>query len=607
MKSIDYEILKFLLEDQYVNSKVIAEKYKISIRTVRYSINRIRALLENYNCSLKYNNQKGYYFSKHDQILARVLVSEYISNKLPISTKSNRELYLKGLIIRNDELDINQIATELYISVSSIHQDCIKIVKAMPGVSIRSNIVDNQMNFEQRLIQVLNILIIESQVDPSIESTAIHLIFGKAYQSDNQKKLINLINTLPNTIDDKYVYFQAFGLLYYIFLENKLFNVETNNLLSCLNDKLSTETRGLVISCLFSIGVDLKTSKLSVNNEVFAFVKNIEDYYNIEMTTNTYEMRNLDTRVKAILIQVDNNIVFKYKHTSRVIRLYPYSFSISQQLLNSIGLSNHYSRDQVALVCEVIQKLLFESQNSKAIMFVTDYPSNIVAAYKQWIQSKYSKNIKIIEVLTSEFGQYITNHSEDIEFIVDFSADLIATTKTVIRGKEELSIEMLNSIDRMLSIENGNFVFFSDFLTQRMLKVYYNQITFEEQLYNCALALERNQTINDHQLYMQQCIERERIGTTYIGYKTMICHPLKYAANANALFFTILNEPILIEGYEVAIIINCAFKEIIDFDISRLFEIIMKIVENEKNIKSITASQSEMELYINIRNAVIKI
>lgn len=607
MKSYDYDILRLIVSDRYVNTNVLATDLGLSIRSIRYAIERIKRYLEKYQCNLYYSNSRGYYFNNQELLKVIVLLEELSNSKQLITNQKQRRLYLAGQIARANKLSIKQLAADLYISESSVHNDCNRIIAGYQQLVSNNNYVINAMEFTEQLRFVVNLLISQSQVVTDINSYQLRLFFGETYSELKLKQVIKLVSDSVFAVNNKYLEFQVTGLIYYLLDKFNLFNNSETNLHLLLKNNLRRSDHQVIILFLNAIGCHYELNDPVIYAEVTNFLLAIENYYQIDSMASELDLINLEQRIKTIQLQSELGIEFRYHSTKRNIRLYPYSFSISQQLLNGLSKKFDYSRDQVAYICASIQHILFESSHIKAIIFVVDTEETVVDSYSKWIQSKYSKNMKIVVLKSSQVQDYLSHFHDEVQFIINFTNNLIVTDVDVLAVSAVLSIDTLNKIDKMLSIENGNYQFFSKFVNQRMLKVSFNPLPLIAVFNNCAKSLEQNNYISDCDKYVDQCLKREEIGTTYIGYRTMISHPLKYAANRNVLFITILATPLQVLDSEVNIIINCAFKNEIDFDISRLFELLLKVVENDQTTDLLISSQSEMELFINLRNAIIKL
>lgn len=603
MNSLDIGVLQNIVEDNYVNTNILSEKYQVSIRTIRYSISRLRTYLEPFECELKYSNKDGYHFSKMDTIKVEIILQEQLNKKVLVTNARQRRLYLTGQIIRSVELNLETEASELYVSPASLMKDAEELVVANEGLVLKRNIVVNKMSNENILRIVTNIIIKESQASYVIGTSNLNFLFS-AQQLDLIPLIVEKINQSSLEIPNQIVEFQTKWLILFCIVHFGISLSDDTGIVSQMKSKMRTEDYRIMEKHLKVLGVGCGSKPKILGLD--KFVKDLEVYYGYTIE-NELEILWLERKLESISLQLENEIEFKFSQTKRNIRLYPYSFSISQQLLNNVLGKASYSRDQVAYICDSIQRILFEASYSQTIMFISENDVSVANSYVEWIISKYTKNVNILIETYSEFIKHKSNYSSGIKFIINCTNNPIVSSVETVNVGPALSIDNLTKIDKMLAVENGNYKFFQQFLSQRLLKIFLNETSFESALTNSAKYLEENGYIKNAKEYKRNCLAREKVGTTYIGYQTMISHPLVHQASQNVLFITVLAQPIDIEGNSVQLIINCAFKEEIDFNISRLFELIMKVIEKEESLNLIVGSKSEMELLINLRNAVIKI
>lgn len=602
MNNLDIDVLQSIAREKYINTNILVSEFEVSTRTIRYSLSRIRTMLESYDCSLKFSNKRGYYFSKQDLIKVKILLEELAVKNNYATNSHQRRNYISGKIVRAKTCDIEKMALDLFVSSGSVLSDIEYIVKRNSGIEIKGTLVSNNMTLEQKLRLVINLVINESQKSKTIRSTNIRFFFSDS--APNLKQLSSSIKNSSLLVDNDIVEFQLMWFLLYVIEEFKLNMNDKQSITTILYEQLNSYEYGLVCSYILLLGID--NDQVFPNPLVRSFLKELENYYEYKIG-NENEIIILERKIAAIKVQVSGQIDFKCSSTKRNIRLYPYSFSISQQLLNSVLGKAAYSRDQVAYISDSIQKILFESTNSRTILFVVDGDDTIAKSYSEWILSKYTKNVQIQVEQINDFQKHIREHGDNIALVINCTELSLNSKFDTLNIGSSLSIDSLNKIDKMLSVENGNYKFFQQFLSQRLLKVYLGKTSVEEVIANSAKYLKLNDYIEDENEYVDACLEREKVGTTYIGYKTMISHPIKQKAKENVLFITVLSKPHIVMGNEIQLIINCAFKSEINFNISRLFELIMKLIEVDDSLEKIVTSKSEMELLINIRNGVIKI
>ena len=113
-------ILKILyVEENPVSAKVLAERLKVSERTIRTSIKALRA--DGYSIS---SSKAGYQLESKEDIPLRNVLSEatYI-----FSSPKERQIYETEKIIFSEQIDLYKLGEQLFISDATIEKDLIQI------------------------------------------------------------------------------------------------------------------------------------------------------------------------------------------------------------------------------------------------------------------------------------------------------------------------------------------------------------------------------------------------------------------------------------------------------------------------------------------------
>lgn len=607
MNTRNIAILQKIISDDYINTPILAKHLKLSKRSIRYSISMIREYLETENCELKYSNEKGYHFNKSDKLKVEILVNEFIRNQKIIGNFHERIFYLKGLLLVDDQFNVLDISQKMYIDRAIIIKD-IKQIKAMwPEINYFNNRCTYQINKSEKLIKMCNLILNCANNKNDIYNHELMVTLFDYYSETKLLQIDKLVLNSSLNIKTKYLHFQVTWLSYYVLIGIKFdYNID-QDLIEIIKENVSLEIFNRFVNILESIGVEglqiINLTKLEIKTE--KFMNNVALKYGINFDKNNYAFDNLVRRINSVKLQLDLGIEYKYAEAERLIRLYPYSYSFAQQLLNVHQLIN-CSNEQVAYICESVQVLLFEAAIIKEIIIINDVYNAIISYYIEWIEYQYSKNVQIYYYNPIEFKAEKQNHRK-IDLIINFSNAKKVTGDKIIHLNPVLSIENVNQIDCFLKKGNNNLRFMSNFINQGLLKVYLNPTKLDNVLEYVGAQLEKRKYITNQNKFVKGCLQREKISSTYVGFNTMIRHPLNYVAKRNAVHISVLQKPEHIDGNQVEIIITCAFEEKIDFEISRLFELLMKIIEQKLNRKLMVESQSEMDLFICLNNIITKL
>ena len=154
------QILKILLNRNSVTGNEFSDIFNISTRTIRTDIKNINLILKEKGIEVSSNSNLGYFFDLKEnqkEILIQILETENDSYK------SEPEYRLKKIVarlIQFNQVDLNDMANELFISLSSVFQD----VKSLEHMLIVNNI-------DLALSKQGNTLLIQSKDERKIRSS----------------------------------------------------------------------------------------------------------------------------------------------------------------------------------------------------------------------------------------------------------------------------------------------------------------------------------------------------------------------------------------------------------------------------------------------------
>ncbi len=608
MREREIKILQLLIGDDYINTPIICQQMKISTRSARYSINLIKDFLRSEDCELKYSNKKGYYFNKRQNLKVKILISELLNSNVIISNASQRYFYLLGQLLFHNSIVYTKVCNELFIDRAIIKKDIKQLeTRLNQKLLISPEAAANKWNYVDKLQIVTNLVMNESQVYQEINAPNIRILFNSVYTEQRTQLVNELCHQLTVNQGNKYVDFQVYWLVYFVVANWGIEELEqaSTNYQQLLKAKLTKSEYDVCREYLLAIGIDAPLQfEQDLVELVVEFMKKIASDYRINLDIENYLFDQLLRQIHQIKLQNELQIRYKFTACNRMIRLYPYSFSIAQQLLNFIGLG-HLNRHQVAYVCETIQKILFESNHSKSILIIHRNDEIIVNHYRDWIKYQYTKNIQVLDCSPSQAEELAKQNGQNLLLIINFTPNIMKDVQCL-QLTNKLSTENIKQITHHLQYENETQKFMNKFIKQSLLKVYTYELDFPTILRNVSEQLEKKLFIQDGEQFFNSCQQREQIGTTFVGYETMIVHPIKANGIHNCLHVSVCPK-IEVNGDQVSLIIVCSFKENINFEVSRLFEIIMKLIENDEYRNLLIKSPSEMDLLINLNNILTKI
>ena len=124
-------VIKLILSiDNGIYAKKLAEKLKVSTRTIRNDILAINMELTYCECSIQSSKQKGYFIKEQDKnIIWDYLKETDVSDGLQIaSTPMQRKYYMLGLLMKKNKRSLGELSDILYVSEQTIYKDMISFI-----------------------------------------------------------------------------------------------------------------------------------------------------------------------------------------------------------------------------------------------------------------------------------------------------------------------------------------------------------------------------------------------------------------------------------------------------------------------------------------------
>lgn len=133
------EIINLLLShNDYLTTNEIAEQLKVSNKTIRNEFDKVEEILTQYNLILDRKPGSGVSVIGDElDIISLKEVVKHIKNVVPYSSEERKNYILNRLFKDNSNLIIRQLATELYVSKSTIHKDLLLVEEWLNDFDIK--------------------------------------------------------------------------------------------------------------------------------------------------------------------------------------------------------------------------------------------------------------------------------------------------------------------------------------------------------------------------------------------------------------------------------------------------------------------------------------
>ncbi len=610
MKQREIEIIKLILTDDYTDTNVISQKVNLSTRSIRYAISNIKRELKKYNIELLYVRSCGYYFAKHHQIKVQIILYDLSENNIHLSNHLNRRHYIMGQLLIKKAINIGEISQISFVSSATIIKDLQKINNDYQNQFLltrkKNKVQLENLTFENQLSIFSNLLNLEIDKMINFSTPNLQLLFKEKMNSEVFNQVINLCFNLKYQLNTQ-VMSKIIWVSYFIIIVKKVeIPINKKDILEVFKQVLSEEKQKVIEKYFVAAGFyQLQEIESEIYQKSIQFFELLIRNYQIDIDYTSKIFRKYIRRLMEVQMRTTLKINYKISDKERIIRLYPYSFSLVQQQLAFLKIKTN-NLDDILYLTIRMQNLMFNSLSAITVLIIYKKNNQIANLYSDLIQQQFSKNLKVIVINKMQLNHLVKN-TINIRLIINFTNQNTSIKVPELNLNPNLTVSNMNKIEHYLEHLTGENLLLNQIFTQANLKVYLTNPSLKEVVCESAIKLKKNGYIKSSQKMYHACIKREAISSTKIGFETMLVHPLDYYAMENIIYLNIIKQGIDIDGDKVKIILVCCFKKEIDFTISRLFENILKVVENNNNRRILIESESEMDLMINLKRIIKQI
>jgi Transcriptional antiterminator len=632
------EIINMLLsENDYLTTNAIADRLKVSNKTIRNEFDKIEEIINKYNLELDRKPGSGISIIGNElDIISLKEVVKHIKNIVPYSSEERRNYILNRLFKDNTNLTIRQLATELYVSKSTIHKDLILVSEWLsafdltlikkPNLGI--DIEGKEQDWRNAFITLLSMLNNCENKDYEVND---NININSRLDCTILNKL-NSINQLDYYIIER-ILSEAEEELQYDFSDEAFINLMIHIALSVKRK----ETKGsLNITKEFIKQLEGKKEYQAAKN----IIRKINIYFKVTMPeyeiyyitihilgSKRYEQMdssigfNSDNRKEDLAITIANEIIgiienylgiylqedkqFKnalMMHLSPAINRIKYGLTLRNPITDDIE-ENYPEAYGIAWLSNTIFKKYFGKIISREEI---GYLALHIAAAIE----RNRRPLKVIVVCSSGIGTSqllalkIKSHFNDIQVLDVISAlsikrmdlngvDLIISTvatnvkipqiliSPLLSEKDIRKLEIvINSIKNKIpnldkeSVIDENFIYINEQYKSK-----------EELIKNICEKLRARSYIEDG--FLESILEREERYTTEVGNGVAIPHGSFKDVNVPKVVYIKLKEPIKWKEEMVQIVLLVCTREKDTTQFIKFFRNFYKLIESEEEIKKL--------------------
>ncbi len=627
MKPKHKKLIKIISNNQFCSSSFLAEQLGVSIRSINNYIKEINFEFD--DCIIFCN--KVYSI---DINLAQNLLNSKFSD-IPQTSEERIVFILNSLINldNNQYIDSNDLADDLYISLSTLKNELSKIKRkiikfdliieskgdliTLKGYEKNKRKLLSSILYDESNVNFINL----NSIQKAFNTLDINFIRGKVTSLFEESKyfindysLLNLILHITIAIDRiKNINLDNINLDKKYINETNILDV-TKKLVIELENKFDIkfsnseiyEMNLLIISRTTTIDyktIDVTDLRNYIGEDCMELVENliseISAYYYINLNEREFKVR-FALHISNLLIRSKNNYFSKNPLTEGIKKSCPLIYDTSVALAGTIKEKTgiKINDDEIAYIAFHLGSALESQKNLtekiNAILYCPNY---------------YDINLKLIESLTSAFADdlLITNIlTNENELLGTSNSDLIITTIPIstILANPIIQISLfLNDKDKKGIFNAIHAIYISR--KQNEFKKYLEKLIIPELFLNYNSYINKTFCINEmcnnleklgyvNSSFLNEINERESLSSTVIS-NFAIPHSMKMNSYKTGISVLINKNPIKWDEHYVNLVLMLSFNKNERYIFNKIFDSITTILNNSSNVKKLIQADSHNE------------
>lgn len=605
------EIIKLIAKYDSITGKEIAKIMNCSLKTVQ---NEVKEINNEYN--IIESSPNGY-----------TLNSNYFNSNVSFEDANDENMILSALLLRENKLDIDEIADEFYLSRTTIDRRLLKIKHLISKYDLTLEKQRNRIWIEgkEKNKRALISSLISKEADSDFNRTS-DSGFNFLQGIDT-----NVIKNIVLNVVDKYNYaIRAccfYGLLANITIclyrckngSHVEDNTNTSNNdneveYSIASDiykeyssiwKIKYTTNDLhYLASLLQGQIALKENNINyrndnsiINDEFENSIKNIItstfSYYglNIDIEENSNFIYNFSLHVKSLIERARNNNTVENDMLLSIKRNCPFIYDVAVYIYNKIKdiYSVNISEEEIGYIAVHIGFLIERAnKNTINILLLTSSYSGVKDNIKQKLMYVYGDTINIIED-PNEFTKQsvdliITNKETNI-----FGTKTVAVSPFFDANDQENVMKAINSCTKIKDELFKN-VIYATFLTENLFFLKNDIKNKDEAIKFMSQEMLKLGIVDDD---FEDCVkQREELSSTCFFGSFAIPHGLQFNAHKSRCCILISENGIEWDNSNIHIVILIAVRYHDRHIFMKMYDSMIQSLQNEKKFIDIINSKS---------------
>jgi len=558
--------------DEIIKSKILADKYNISIRTIQNDIQVIRDEVEKAGAELKSISSKGHVLLIKNQALcasfADHLTLDYNSNYFFDVQASRVDYLLSTLITSHDFIKSQDLADAMYISRSRISVDLALLKEVLKkynlslvskpyyGLKIEgSEINKRQCIIKENLCFAHNFIQNEKDepIINEVKNIVTQILVDSHYKISDialQNLIIHIATAIERMRSGNYLEQQSINLK-----DDDVFHhvLEISNKIiqSCCNKYSLPYTESEVVLLALNLQGKREYDQQEyisdeINKKIYHGLQQINENYNLDLTNDLNLRISLGLHILPLLSRLKTGMLLKNIMTYTIKQKFPFAFDIASTFTYSIlpEYKERLSDDEISYLALHFSVSLNQTTpvaNRKDILLICSQQKSETILIQQKIKQWFN-NINEIKTVSASMVKP--------EIFDDYNAILTTESKIAEAYPKAMLVNyFLTDTDyQKIEMALNGFTSVKDILDKFDEDLfYYGNVKDKYEMIDILFKKAKKKFKLSDELY-DSVMLHEKIASSCFGNKLAIPHPERLVTDCTFIAVGISKEEIIWEG-----------------------------------------------------------
>lgn len=614
-----------------IYAATIAEKLKVSDRTVRNDIASINMMLMNSHCMIQSSKRTGYFIMQENIARIRECLSlmDAVDGKQIASTPMERKYYMLGQLFQSYQMSLADLAEELFVSEQTIYKDLTSFIQLLKSkYHFHTLTLENgkiHIESDEAELRTLFYRIAKEEIYVSNKLMDLHLYqLTKDYVDlEELNGIVDYVSCFCKgnaiVLSDQIIYTISWMIFFtmvriengyeikrevQLFHRNEVLTRMLHNLLTDLRLTLSKADMNLLQNYVETLGFYSIRQGNAIGSEsdeiADEFTQQIREKYGYDFSSMPSLFDNfrihLQFAIKRLLVdyQLTNPLLQEVKTK------YAFAYEITMLIVPIIheryGL--YMSEDEISFLTMYVMPFLKAQSICVPTILINGTSQSFANLLSMWLKQEFRDKLEIVcQVPLQQLPDALKEYPAQLiisDMVLDQKLSLPLIEITQLPGENEIR-RIESFLSRHVAASSSAAIFHAVFDRRKVLFMD-EDIDFETIVSLCAKRLEQEGNITDERSYVQHVVDREKVYPTYIDNGVFFPHPLVNDALHNGICIGVIHGNVQEKGQPVRLVFVSAHEPQIDPEMIHIYDLINKIAASSQLVNVLLSLPNGDEL-----------